>query len=70
MKILQEDNFHELDYEKRRIIAGAVAKKFMEKMDEEELHYFLTKGLVSEWSHEAWGYDKYVADISWMNKNE
>ena len=39
MKVLSHDEFHDLSYDKRKIIAGAVAKKFIENFDEEELHF-------------------------------
>ena len=37
MKILSHDEFHELNYDKRKILAGAVAKKWIEKFDKEEI---------------------------------
>jgi len=69
MKILSQEEFHELDYNKRKILAGAVAKKWIEKFDEEELHFHLTMGLMSEWTHEGWGYEKYEEDMNWVNEN-
>ena len=69
MKILSHEEFHGLDYNKRKILAGAVAKKLIEEFDEEELHFHLTMGLIAEWNHEGWGYDKYEEDINWMNHN-
>lgn len=69
MKILSHEEFHDLSYDKRKIIAGAVAKKFIENFDEEELHFHLVMGLMSEWTHEGWGYEKYEEDIKWMNEN-
>lgn len=67
MKVLSYDEFHDLSYDKRKIIAGVVAKKFIENFDEEELHFHLVMGLVSEWTHDGWGYEKYEEDINWMN---
>jgi len=69
MRILSHDEFHELNYDKRKILARAVAKKWIEKFDEEELHFHLTMGLLAEWSHEGWGYDKYEEDMKWVNEN-
>ena len=67
MKILSHEEFHDLSYDKRKIIAGAVAKKFIENFDEEELHFLLFMGLMSEWTHEGWGYEKYEEDVKWFN---
>ena len=39
MKVLSHDEFHELDYNKRKILAGAVAKKWIEKFEGQALNY-------------------------------
>jgi F0F1-type ATP synthase alpha subunit len=69
VKILSHEQFEDLSYDKRKIIAGAVAKKFLENLDEEEIRFHLVMGLMSEWTHEGWGYEKYEDDIKWMNNN-
>ena len=67
MRVLSHEEFHDLSYDKRKIIAGAVAKKFIENFDEEELHFHLTMGLIAEYNHEGWGYDKYEEDMEFFN---
>jgi|TARA_B100001094_G_C18024985_1_gene717101 hypothetical protein len=69
MKIIDEMEFHDLDFSKRQILAKVVAKRMVEayKDDEEALLLVLTKGLMDAWTHEGWGYDEYQEDMAWYN---
>jgi len=67
MRVLSYDEFDDLNYKKKKVIAGAIAKKFMEELDEEALLFHLTMGLVAEYNHEGWGYDKYEEDMKFFN---
>tara|TARA_Y100000816_G_C25916251_1_gene477837 strand:+ start:228 stop:455 length:228 start_codon:yes stop_codon:yes gene_type:complete len=67
MKILSHEEFSNLNYTKTQAIAKVVAKKFIEELDEEAVLWHLTQGLVAEYNHEGWGYDKYEEDIKWVN---
>tara|TARA_B100000029_G_scaffold509158_1_gene597675 strand:+ start:235 stop:447 length:213 start_codon:yes stop_codon:yes gene_type:complete len=67
MKVLTEEEFNKLDYDKKKIISSAIAKKMIQVFDEDELHFHLVMGLISEYNHEGWGYDKYEEDMRWFN---
>ena len=67
MKILSHEEFSDLNYSKKQAIAKVIAKKFMQELDDEALLFHLTQGLVSEYNHEGWGYDKYEEDVAWFN---
>lgn len=75
MKVLDELEFHDLDFKPKQALAGVIAKRMVEayKDDEEMLLLVIKKGLIDAWNHEAWGYDEYQQDMEWYNdweKNE
>jgi hypothetical protein len=69
MKIIEQMEFEELDFDKKKKLARVIAKRMVEayKDDEESLLLVMTKGLMDSWSHEGWGYDEYQQDMEWYN---